>query len=358
MFFPTSRGATAVFFSATGDGHGNGDSRILAVPSVWLQGGDFMSDHTKEPNKPDFAAQQTTALPAKGGKLAGGNCDAESQQNYDSASQFPRNYDSVSQQNCDSASQFPPGSTKFAVPWRDENVTIPTYILDDLFGFLNACEQAVYLRFYRLSHGRGSACCRVSYARLAQAAGVSARTAIRVTARLASLGLVEPLGAQVGGKGQSNEYRVHLPATFVTKTEVVREEGERERVTLSLSPSRTPARADDSQKTANNKPARRPRRPKTRSRYSLEEREAFAAWQQAQGEPIRSITSVAEKYADGSRDEKIAAWQEQQARLARLKKHDESHCEVCDDTKWQLVERNGKTGVVPCPRRAAAAAGA
>jgi hypothetical protein len=232
------------------------------------------------------------------------------------------------------------------------------FILDDLFGFLNAAEQAVYLRFYRLSYGRGSTDCRIGYERLAQAAGVSERTAMRATARLEYLGLVEPLGAQVGGKGQSNEYHVHLPATFVTKNEIVREEGERERENLSLSPSRTRARADDAPAPANDKPARRPRRAKPRSRYSLEEREAFAAWQRAQGEPIRSITSVAEKYANGSRDEKIAAWQEQQARLARLKKHDEHHCEVCDDTKWQLVERNGKTGVVPCPRRAAAAAGA
>jgi hypothetical protein len=305
-----------------------------------------MSDQPDDTKKSDVKALNKDKLsPLNKDKLSlQSSCkDKLSPLNKDKLSLQSSCKDKLSLLNKDNLSLQSSVPALLAVAHQEGDLTIPLFIMDGLSPLLAPSEQVVYLRLYRLSHGCGKSTCCIALPLLAQSLNISMKTVTRAINGLVKFGLVERLSSGFGNRSQSNEYRVHLPATFVSEAKVVREERERERRSLSLSsPSRT--RQSPAQK----------RRRQVGSRYTRAERLAFVEWQKSQGVPVRSAPGLADHYANGKMDEEIAAWQAQQARLARLAEHDKNPCPKCDGTKWEYLPEIDK--VRPCPLREAAKA--
>lgn len=97
-------------------------------------------------------------------------------------------------------------------------------MIDYLYPQLDPFERAVHETLYRLSWGFGKPTCNISYQRIAERTGMSAKSAQRATGRLLQKGLVEKSDRIIGyQKEQGIEWSVVPPPRLVSETRQVKQ---------------------------------------------------------------------------------------------------------------------------------------
>jgi hypothetical protein len=95
-------------------------------------------------------------------------------------------------------------------------------MIDHLYPQLDPFERAVHETLYRLSWGFGKCTCNISYQRIAERTGMSAKSAQRAAGRLVQKGLVEKSDRVIGyQKEQGIEWSVAPPPRLVSETRQV-----------------------------------------------------------------------------------------------------------------------------------------